>query len=103
MAAGADYLGVGPGCPTLTKAGLPAPLGPTVIGAVANAEPAGHSCKVWGPSAEHVAESAAKGTRVLVHGHVETETWNDRDSGEKRTRDVVVVTGTPPRDSGARA
>lgn len=37
VAAGADYLGVGPAYPTTTKAGLPAPLGPKGIAVVADA------------------------------------------------------------------
>lgn len=39
VAEGADYLGVGPAYPTSTKDGLPAPLGPERIGAVARAVP----------------------------------------------------------------
>ena len=37
VAEGADYLGVGPAYSTVTKTGLPAPLGPRAIGAVAAA------------------------------------------------------------------
>jgi thiamine-phosphate pyrophosphorylase len=37
VACGADYLGVGPAYTTSTKDGLPAPLGPTGVGAVARA------------------------------------------------------------------
>jgi len=37
VAAGADYLGVGPAYPTTTKAGLPDPLGPAGVAAVAGA------------------------------------------------------------------
>jgi thiamine-phosphate pyrophosphorylase len=37
VADGADYLGVGPAFPTSTKDGLPMPLGPSGIGAVAHA------------------------------------------------------------------
>jgi thiamine-phosphate diphosphorylase len=37
VAAGADYLGVGPAYATSTKSGLPAPLGPAGVGAVARA------------------------------------------------------------------
>ncbi|CAI9403052.1 thiamine phosphate synthase [Nocardioides sp. T2.26MG-1] len=37
VAEGADYLGVGPAYATETKAGLPAPLGPAAVGAVARA------------------------------------------------------------------
>lgn len=35
VASGADYLGVGPAWPTTSKTGLPAPLGPAGVGAVA--------------------------------------------------------------------
>jgi thiamine-phosphate pyrophosphorylase len=37
VAAGADYLGVGPAYATTTKAGLPGPIGPAGVGAVARA------------------------------------------------------------------
>lgn len=56
-----------------------------------DAEPTPHNIEVWGDPAEHVAESLAKGNRVLVHGVVETRSWEDRESGEKRTKTVVVV------------
>lgn len=56
-----------------------------------DAEPTAHNVVVWGQPAENLAETAQRGDRVLVHGHVETETWDDRESGEKRTRQVVVV------------
>ncbi|WP_052336975.1 single-stranded DNA-binding protein [Nocardioides alkalitolerans] len=56
-----------------------------------DAEPTAHNVTVWGQPAENVAETIRRGDRVVVHGHVETETWADRESGEKRTRDVVVV------------
>jgi thiamine-phosphate pyrophosphorylase len=39
VAAGADYLGVGPAFGTTTKSGLPDPIGPAGIGAVARAVP----------------------------------------------------------------
>lgn len=39
VADGASYLGVGPAYPTVTKAGLPAPLGPGRVGEVARAVP----------------------------------------------------------------
>jgi thiamine-phosphate pyrophosphorylase len=35
VVAGASYLGVGPAYPTVTKTGLPGPLGPAGVGAVA--------------------------------------------------------------------
>jgi thiamine-phosphate pyrophosphorylase len=39
VAAGADYLGVGPAYATTTKSGLPDPIGPVGVGAVARAVP----------------------------------------------------------------
>lgn len=56
-----------------------------------DAEPTGWTCKVWGTAAENAAESVKKGDRVVIHGHVETETWNDKDTGDKRTSNVVNV------------
>jgi single-strand DNA-binding protein len=54
-------------------------------------EPTGHTIKVWGPAAENFAAHAAKGTRVLVTGRVDTDTWTDKDTSEKRTAQVVIV------------
>ena len=44
-----------------------------------------------GTAAENLAESVDNGDRVLLHGHLETETWTDRETGEKRTREVINV------------
>ena len=63
VAAGADYLGVGPAYRTGTKAGLPAPLGPTAIGAVARAVDV-PVIAIGGVTARHVPELVAAG----VHG-----------------------------------
>lgn len=53
--------------------------------------PTFHSVKVWGPAGENLVESLFRGDRVLVHGQVETESWADKDTGELRYKDVVVV------------
>lgn len=50
-----------------------------------------HDVKVWGAQAENLAESLTKGTEAIVVGQMETETWTDKDSGERRSRNVVVV------------
>lgn len=39
---------------------------------------------VWGTQGEHLAESASKGDRVLVHGEVRQRSWETAD-GEKRS------------------
>jgi single-strand DNA-binding protein len=57
-----------------------------------DAEPTFHPVKIWGRRAENAAESLSTGDRINVHGHLETEAWNDKNTSEKRTKDVVVVT-----------
>lgn len=41
--------------------------------------------------AEHVAESVLKGDRVLVTGKIRTEEWNDRETGEKRSKVALIA------------
>lgn len=41
--------------------------------------------------AENVAESIEKGDLVTVVGKLATDEWNDRDSGEKRSKTVVIA------------
>lgn len=60
VAQGADYLGVGPAWPTATKSGLPDPLGPARIGAVAAAVPV-PVIAIGGVTADRVAELVAAG------------------------------------------
>ena len=42
-------------------------------------------CAIWRDAAEHVVESLTKGDRVIVYGRLRTESWTDRESGEKRS------------------
>jgi single-strand DNA-binding protein len=44
---------------------------------------------VWRDLAEHVTESLGKGTRVVVLGRLRARSWEDKDSGERRS--VVEV------------
>ncbi len=48
-------------------------------------EPLFLTCTVWRDLAEHVAESLAKGTRVVVVGRLRLSRWEDKDTGEKRS------------------
>lgn len=66
-------------------------------------EPTVHPCKVWGTAAENVAESLTRGDRVLVHGRIETEGWSDRETGDKRTRDIVNIDEIGPSLTWATA
>lgn len=47
-------------------------------------EPLFLSCTVWREAAEHVAESLARGTRVVVSGSLRARSYETRE-GEKRT------------------
>lgn len=63
VAAGADYLGVGPASATSTKSGLPEPLGVAAVGAVATAVEV-PVIAIGGVTVEHVPALLAAG----VHG-----------------------------------
>lgn len=65
VAAGADYLGVGPAYLTTTKSGLPAPLGPAGIAAVADAVTV-PVVAIGGVTAERVPELLAAGARGVA-------------------------------------
>lgn len=41
--------------------------------------------------AEHIGESFAKGQRVIVDGSAETEQWEDKETGKKRSKIVVTA------------
>jgi single-strand DNA-binding protein len=46
---------------------------------------------VFGRSAEVVHEYARKGTCLLISGKLKTETWDDRTSGQKRSKLKIVA------------
>jgi single-strand DNA-binding protein len=45
---------------------------------------------------EHIADSLTKDDRVLVVGTVVTDSWDDKDSGDKRTPQRVLVDAAGP-------
>lgn len=45
----------------------------------------------FGGLAENVAESVGKGTRVTVTGRISEDTWEDKDTGAKRSKLKVVA------------
>jgi len=49
----------------------------------------------WRDLAEHVAESLGKGTRVVVYGRIEQDTWENSD-GEKRSKVKIVAEEIAP-------
>ncbi|MEO8350334.1 MAG: single-stranded DNA-binding protein [Chthoniobacteraceae bacterium] len=46
---------------------------------------------VWGRTAETTAEFCKTGSPVLVTGRLSLDTWDDKDTGEKRRRMRVVA------------
>jgi single-strand DNA-binding protein len=51
----------------------------------ADGEPTRHACVAFGTLGEHLADSLTKGDRVLIVGNVVTDTWDDKDTGDRRT------------------
>jgi single-strand DNA-binding protein len=50
-----------------------------------------YEATTWGQLAEHLADSATKGDRVIVHGTTYDEEWTDRE-GMTRIKHVLQVT-----------
>src|SRR3954447_2236591 len=50
-----------------------------------------HRITTWGSLAEVVNQFMAQGKRVRVIGRLEEQTWNDKATGEPRSRAVIVV------------
>jgi len=50
-----------------------------------------HSIVVWQRLAEIVGEYVRKGTKLYVEGMLQTTSWQDRQSGEKKYRTEIVA------------
>lgn len=50
-----------------------------------------HNLVAWQRMAEIVGEYAKKGTKVYVEGRLQTSSWEDKQSGEKKYRTEIVV------------
>lgn len=48
-------------------------------------------CSAWGRSAEIINQYAKKGTGILVSGRLEQRSWEDKNTGQKRSRVEIVV------------
>jgi single-strand DNA-binding protein len=59
-------------------------------------EPTRHSCTAFGVLGEHLADSLTKGDPILVAGTVTTDAWYDKDTGDKRTAQRVLVDAAGP-------
>ncbi len=61
-----------------------------------------HNVVVFGRQAETVAQYMKKGSSILVEGRMQTRSWDDKNSGEKKYRTEVVADRTQfgPKSSG---
>jgi single-strand DNA-binding protein len=50
----------------------------------------------WGQLGENVAESIVKGNRVVVEGRLEQRSWEDKASGDKRSKIEIVADEVSP-------
>lgn len=64
-------------------------------GAWVNGDPSFFRCTAWRDSAENIAASITKGTRVVVTGEISARNWEDRD-GNKRTSIEINVDECAP-------
>ena len=54
-------------------------------------EPLWLSCKAWGKTAQVAGDYLRKGSKVALIGRLEIEQWNDRNSGELRSKPLVLI------------
>lgn len=53
-----------------------------------------HNVVVFGRQAETVAQYMKKGSSILVEGRIQTRSWDDKTSGEKKYRTEIVADRT---------
>jgi single-strand DNA-binding protein len=59
-------------------------------------------CEAWGAVAETIAKYMSKGKPIFVEGRLRTDEWEDKQTGQKRSKLKVVVDSfqfVGPRDS----
>lgn len=50
-----------------------------------------HNIVIFGRMAETVAQYMKKGSQVLVEGRIQTRSWDDKSSGEKKYRTEIIA------------
>ena len=62
-----------------------------------------HNIVVFGRQAETVSQYMKKGSSILVEGRMQTRSWEDKSSGEKKYRTEIVADRTQfgPKSGGA--
>lgn len=62
-----------------------------------------YGLEIWGQTAEFVSKYVDKGARVGIIGSLQVDEWQDKESGEKRTKAKVVVRDFDILESKAEA
>lgn len=62
-----------------------------------------HNIVVFGRQAETISQYMRKGSSILVEGRIQTRSWDDKTSGEKKYRTEIVAERTQfgPKGGGA--
>lgn len=66
-------------------------------------------CSAWGKLGEVINQYARRGTGVLVSGRLDQRSWEDKNTGQKRSRveivaeDVNFLSGSGDRSGGGRS
>ena len=50
-----------------------------------------HDCRCWGTGGETSGKFFHKGKPILVHGRLDTEKWEDKKTGEPRSKTVITI------------
>lgn len=61
-----------------------------------------HRVVVWGKQAEIVGRFLSKGRSVFIEGKLQTRSWDDAQSGQKRYMTEIVASNVQFLDSGSR-
>lgn len=48
-------------------------------------------CRAWNKQAEVIAQYFAKGKPILIEGELSLEQWDDKETGKKRSKTLVLV------------
>ena len=67
-----------------------------------------HNLVAWQRTAEIIGEYVKKGSKIYVEGRLQTSSWDDKSTGEKRYRteiivnDLVLLSGRGDGEGGSR-
>lgn len=50
-----------------------------------------HNCKAFGKTADVISQYVHKGTKIYVEGKIQTNSWEDKNTGKKRYKTEIIV------------